>query len=692
MAPLPVNSKILGQLLLLQSSLQVAPNEQRLGEQVCHVLKKLPGILATALYIENDLIHHTLPSSESLPGWHMAPADVDALASGDEEERKETFHRSTIQTSKKVYGNFVFALSDHELFACYLPYIENTINLVALMIENLHQEAELRREKKFLQAVLDNIEDGVVACNHEGILTLFNRASREIHGLPEKPIPAGQWADHYDLFLADGITRMETEEIPLFRAFQGEFVKNREMVIAPRNKRKQTLVASAQPFFDSEKNISGAVASMHDITDRKIAEKALKEANDELEKKVAERTLELQQSNERLENEIAERRSVEGRLRQAHKMEAIGTLAGGIAHDFNNLLSVILGYTEMAKDDIPDHDPTTQLLDEVITAGKRARKLVKQILSFSRKESQKRVPVQFHAIVSEALALLRALIPTTIELHEKIDPASGTILADPTELQQIVINLCTNAAQAMDETGGALEVSLDCRAFTARELGAGEKQGEYLRLRVRDNGVGIDPRLQERIFDPYFTTKAVGKGSGMGLAVVAGIVRNHDGIIRVKSKAGEGAEFTIFFPRITDNNLEKAEVPQPLPTGTETILVVDDDPTVAELTKRRISRLGYHVTATIDSREALRLFRSRPAAFDLVVTDQSMPGLSGKELSVEILKIREDQPIVLCTGYSSSIDPEEAGRIGIKAFLMKPTGNAELANTIRAILDNTGTV
>ncbi len=386
---------------------------------------------------------------------------------------------------------------------------------------------------------------------------------------------------------------------------------------------------------------------------------------------------------------ISESKRLESQLRQAQKMEAIGTLAGGIAHDFNNLLAAILGYADMAMDDIPDHSPVKDQIEEVLKAGNRAKELVKHILSFSRKEAQERVPVRIYHIAIDALKLLRASIPTTIEIKQNTDSRCGNILADPTQIHQVLINLCTNAAQSMDENGGLLEVELISVQLNANDVinEPNLKTGHYVRLSVKDTGIGIDKEHIDRIFDPYFTTKDVGKGTGMGLAVVVGIVKSHDGMITVDSKTDKGTTFNVYFPRIEEQTQEIIEETAPLPTGTEKILVVDDEKSIIDMIKGRLERLGYQVTTRTSSMDALELFRSQPNAFDLVLTDQTMPELTGEKLATQLLEISPNLPIIICTGYSAKMDAGKASSIGISAFIMKPVDKKELAMTIRQVLD-----
>ncbi|MCP4546421.1 MAG: PAS domain S-box protein [bacterium] len=396
---------------------------------------------------------------------------------------------------------------------------------------------------------------------------------------------------------------------------------------------------------------------------------------------------------EGIAHDITERLKIEDQLRQSQKMEAIGTLAGGIAHDFNNILTAILGYSELAMTEIPDSMPVKSNIGNIVKAGIRAKDLVAQILSFSRKEAKGRSSIQVHLVVNEALQFLRASIPTTIEIKQSIDPKSGNILADPTQIHQVVINLCTNAAQAMSAAGGILKVDLTSVEITDRDLAdpAGESAmspRSYVKLSVSDNGKGIEAKDIDRIFDPYFTTKEIGKGTGMGLAVVNGIVSSHEGTIKVDSSPDRGTTFNLLFPRIAEPSPEKSKTIDSIPTGSEKVLVVDDEKAVADLTKKMLEHLGYSVTAITSSLEALELFTSQPHAFDIVLSDQTMPGMTGDMLVRKILEIRPDIPTVICSGYSSEMDAETAENIGVSAYLMKPTGMRKLGDTLRSVLDS----
>jgi PAS domain S-box-containing protein len=383
-----------------------------------------------------------------------------------------------------------------------------------------------------------------------------------------------------------------------------------------------------------------------------------------------------------------EKLHLEESLRQSQKMEAIGTLAGGIAHDFNNILAAIIGYTELAYYKIPESSPVRQDMQEVLKAGQRAKELVKHILLFSRKSVQKHTPVDIHPVVQEALKLIRATIPSTIRIHQEINFQCGTIIADQTEIQQIIINLCMNAAQEMEKNGGDLTVALQGVELSEEglQIDPNLKTGSYVKLSVSDTGHGISRDTIDRIFDPYFTTKEIGKGSGLGLAIVQGIVKSHNAMITVESNT-DGTIFNVFFPKVEGKGQQIEETSVPLPTGKERILVVDDEGSVVDVIQKRLALLGYQVTATKSSKEALDLFRLQPNAFDLVITDQTMPNMTGEQLARELIGLRPDLLVILCTGYSSKILAENVKAIGIKGFIMKPVDQKELAVIVRGVLD-----
>ncbi|MDY6950096.1 MAG: PAS domain S-box protein [Thermodesulfobacteriota bacterium] len=384
-----------------------------------------------------------------------------------------------------------------------------------------------------------------------------------------------------------------------------------------------------------------------------------------------------------------ERKGLEAQLQQAQKMEAIGTLAGGIAHDFNNILGIIVGNAELVMDELPEWYAAQDNLKEVRKACLRAKDMVKQILAFSRQTELERKPVRLEPIIRESVRLLRASIPTTIDIRQHILAESDTVSADATQINQVLINLCTNAAHAMAEEGGVLEVSLEDQELdedSAREYHE-LSPGHHVSLTVSDTGHGMEPGVADRVFDPYFTTREVGQGSGMGLSVVHGIVKSHGGVITVKSKPGQGATFRVLLPAVEKGAAPEPEAAETIPKGSERILFVDDEQPLVNLARQVLERLGYEVLATSSSLEALEVFRAGPDRFDLVITDMAMPLMAGDRLAKNLIEIRPDIPVILCTGHSERINEERAMAMGIRAFVMKPVVKREIAMTVRKVLD-----
>ena len=383
-----------------------------------------------------------------------------------------------------------------------------------------------------------------------------------------------------------------------------------------------------------------------------------------------------------------EKKKLEIQLQQAQKMEAIGALAGGIAHDFNNILSAIIGYTELAR--LNDGASTIENeLNQVLIAANRAKDLVKQILAFSRQTDEERMPVSVAMVVEEAIKFLRATIPTTIEIKSRIDKNSGAVLANSVELHQIIMNLCTNAVHAIGDRGGVLEVEVRNAEIEHAQINnfVELEMGSYVLVSVKDTGYGMTPDVIKRIFDPYFTTKEKGVGTGLGLAVVHGIVKKSGGAIQVESEPGKWTVFYIYLPRINMTLPIKAAQPKPIEGGPERILFVDDEKMLVDIGEQTLQRLGYHVVSRTSSIEALELFKAKPDYFDLVITDQTMPGMTGDALARELLRIRPDLPVIICTGYSQTIDHERAKRIGIKALVEKPMLMDEIAAAVRKVLN-----
>ncbi|MEE4608122.1 MAG: ATP-binding protein [Desulfobacteraceae bacterium] len=441
-----------------------------------------------------------------------------------------------------------------------------------------------------------------------------------------------------------------------------------------------TLEARVQELTEALQRTRGA---------HEMALERCRQVQTELEAQVKARSTELTRANQDLQRQILERRRVEFQLQQNQKMRAIGTLAGGIAHDFNNILAAILGYTEMAMMDIETASPVHRRLGNVLKACDRARDLVQQILTFSRQNDAEIRPLAPLPILKETVKLLRSGLPSTIEIESRLPSQLPMVLADPANLHQVVMNLCTNAREAMIETGGRLTVAAEVIELTKRDrrLAPELLPGHYLELKVADTGVGIAPEVLDRVFDPYFTTQTRKNGAGLGLAVVHGIVHRHGGSIHIDSTLGRGTTVTVRLP-VADTEKAPAAIGKgPVKGGREHILFVDDEQTLVQIGQQMLERLGYTVTCRTSSVEALEALRANPDRFDLVITDQTMPNMTGTELSRQIQILRPDLPVILCTGFSETIGSEKALASGIRGFLLKPIALRDMSESIRQALD-----
>ena len=528
-------------------------------------------------------------------------------------------------------------------------------------------EEELRESRQRLSDIIDFLPDATFVIGEEGTVIAWNRAIEEMTGVKASDM-LGRGNYEYALpfygerrpILIDLVLNSEGEVAAGYeRMARGESILEAEAPVPGLKGKMACLYGKASVLRNSKGKIVGAIESIRDITERKRAEK---------EKE----TLELQ-------------------LRQVHKTEAIGTLAGGIAHDFNNILGIIMGYAELARMELSGATTVRENLDEVLRATHRAKGLVRQILDFSRTHEHERKPLRLVPVVKEVLKLLRASLPSSIEMDQALELPTGEdlVLADPTQIHQLLMNLATNAAHAMRGREGRLRVALSPVFFDVLDPNRPVElsPGKHLDLTVEDTGHGMDKTTIQRIFDPYFTTKGPGEGTGLGLAVVHGIVKNHGGAIRVFSEPDQGTVFHVYIPALESVEPVETEPSPALPGGSERILLVDDEEALAKALQKMLETLGYQVTAVTGSREALEIFRGQPEAFDLVITDYTMPKMTGADLAREILKIRSNLPIILSTGFSERLD-EEGAAAGISALIMKPVSLRGIAELIWRVRKN----
>ena len=387
--------------------------------------------------------------------------------------------------------------------------------------------------------------------------------------------------------------------------------------------------------------------------------------------------------------DVTRQMQLETQLVQSQKMEAIGTLAGGIAHDFNNILGAIFGYTELSMLTLDNQDKLRENLGATLWACERARNLVEQILTFSRKTEQKRVLMDIGPVIKESLKLLRASLPTTIDISSEIGFDEGLVMADPIQMHQVILNLCTNAGQAIRDGRGKIDLRLRRVVFEPDSIlpFTGIDPGAFMQFTVSDTGCGMDKATLDRIFEPFFTTKKLGEGTGLGLSVAHGIITAHGGAISVYSEPHQGTTFNVYLPIVEGDTEGVDEDSGPLPMGSERILFIDDEKDLVDIGSQILEFLGYRVSATDSSREALEWVREYPERYDLVITDQTMPGMTGRELAAEILNIDPRIPIIICTGFNLQVDDQRAYEIGVKRLLLKPLMIREVARAVREVLD-----
>ncbi|MDQ1333223.1 MAG: hypothetical protein QG552_173 [Thermodesulfobacteriota bacterium] len=513
--------------------------------------------------------------------------------------------------------------------------------------ERKRSERELRESEERYRSLFEHSKDAILLTNPDGSILdanpaaceMFGRSLEEIRSLGRNGL-VDMTGPHLQAPLSERMRKgSEMAEITMLRA----------------NGDKFPVEITSAVFVDSSRQQKTSMI-IRDITERVQAQE--------------------------------EQKRLEAQVRRAQRMEAISTLAGGIAHDFNNILSAVMGYAQLAQMKLGRESKPYADLKEVVQSANRAKLLIRQILAVGRSQDQERQSMQLKYIVKEALSLLRSTLPSTIEIRETYDKDIGIIDADPTQMHQVLMNLCTNAAYAMEKSGGILEVNLRNAEFGTRNVELDLGPGGYLRLTVSDTGCGMTPEIIAKIFEPYFSTKEKGMGTGLGLSVVHGIVSQHGGVMTVESEPGKGSKFHVYLPLSqAEEQRPWPEEETPAPTGDERILFIDDEAALARMGKEMLQRLGYEVTSMTSSIEALALFRKDPKQFDLVITDTTMPHMPGDILAQEMMTIRPDIPIIICTGHSERMSLEKAKEMGIKAFLMKPMVMRDLAETVRKALD-----
>ena len=517
-------------------------------------------------------------------------------------------------------------------------------------------EEALSRSYEVFEKLTNTAKDGIIQIDHEGNVVFWNPAATDIFGYSAKEIMG---ANLHQVLVPKKLREMHLKAFPEFlKTGRGDAIgKTLELEAVHKNGQSVTIELSLSSFLID--NNWQALGLIRDITDRKKAEQ--------------------------------ERLALENQLRQKYKMDSVGVMAGGMAHNFNNNLSIILGNIELSKMKMSDNPDVESYLDNAKIGVLRSRDLIQQILTYSRQGGKDKTSIHLSLIIDETLQLLRSTMPTTINLQKKIssDSHNLAINADSSQIQECLINLCNNAMHAMDEEGD-LTIALDRVELQKQDIPAqyASQPGQYAKLSVQDTGSGMTAETIGKVFDLFFTTKPVGEGTGVGLSTVQGIVTQHDGVIKVDSHLGQGTTFELYFPVIDPTQpTETADINTDMPEGAEHLLFVDDDPMLASLGEQMLKTKGYTVTTMTDSIEALKLFTANADRIDLVITDQTMPELTGKDLILKLKEIRPDIPTIICTGYSSKIDEEAAIELEASAFLMKPLDLPTLLQTVRQVLD-----
>ena len=693
-----IDPQILGKLLLIQSTLHVIPDDEGISAFLCRGLADIPGVRAVGTCLNGNFNAGNLPSS------HTDVFRQSCISCRENHDRFATRIESCIvwglepaccielRTASRLYGFLLILKNEEDTYALYEPFLQTTANLVALLLETRFQHAELVGNQENLELLVKHRTGELIRSNaqlrkevqrHQQTTSSL-RESEERYSAVMKQASEG-------IYLLDPETKNVLESNDAFKKMIGyqdtiapdlfayDFVAHDRGEV-DRIIRK---VVSCKTWFVGERKYRHRNGSLFDVeASATLIRFSGKEVLCVIVRDITERIRALE-----------ERGRLEERLQQSQKMEAIGTLAGGIAHDFNNILSAIIGYSELVKVDLPPGSGIAHDIDQIVESGMRAADLVKQILAFSRKTDRSLQVIAPSTIVHEVLRMLKATLPATVRIEEDVDQECGLVQVDPTGLHQIVLNLCTNAFQALRDQKGVIKVRLYRQTEDQREEGREDDAiaGPDIVLSVTDSGCGMDRETAGRIFEPYFTTKGIGAGTGLGLAVVHGIVHDYRGRIAVESEPGVGSTFTVYIPAVTTH----PEIPDDLSSKAGDgkasravrgrILFVDDEEALCNLGKRLLEHQGYTVTTTTDSREALEVVRRQPD-LNLVITDQTMPGLTGIELAREILGINSLLPIIMCTGHSDVVSEDDALAAGVKRYVFKPYEKEEFLLAVREVM------